>query len=279
MDRGDPRDPPRRAPARPPRRHLPVPARRDVRGRPRPDRLRRAHRHDARPPRRLRDLLELRRGRPPLRASSGPTRWRRCASSTSSSGASSAPGATRPVRTRSSSSPTTARPRARRSSSETATASTSWSSARSAAARSPSSPAATSRRRWSATRSARRPGAPTKKRAKNDVSDREVVVLGSGNLGLVYLMEEQRRLTLEEIDERHPQLIAALREHPHVGWLLVRSSERGPLVLGATGERRLERRHGRGRGPARALLADRRRAPAAHRRLRARRRHHGRQLL
>ena len=44
------------------------------------------------------------------------------------------------------------------------------------------------------------------KRPKNDVSDRDVVVLGSGNLGLVYLMEERRRLTLEEIDARHPQL-------------------------------------------------------------------------
>ena len=62
----------------------------DVRDRPRPDRLRRAHRHDARPARGLRDLLQLRRGRPPLRASSAPTRWRRCASSTSSSAASSA---------------------------------------------------------------------------------------------------------------------------------------------------------------------------------------------
>ena len=40
----------------------------DVRDRPRPDRLRRAHRHDARAPRGLRDVLELRRGRPPLRA-------------------------------------------------------------------------------------------------------------------------------------------------------------------------------------------------------------------
>src|SRR5207247_4177723 len=28
------------------------------------------------------------------------------------------------------------------------------------------------------------------KRAKNDVSDRDVVVLGSGNLGLIYLMDE-----------------------------------------------------------------------------------------
>ena len=73
------------------------------------------------------------------------------------------------------------------------------------------------------------------KRAKNDVSDRDVVVLGSGNLGLVYLMEERRRLTLEEIDERHPQLVPALRAHPHVGWLLVRSSEHGAVALGASG--------------------------------------------
>jgi uncharacterized membrane protein YvlD (DUF360 family) len=77
------------------------------------------------------------------------------------------------------------------------------------------------------------------KRNKNDVSGRDVVVLGSGNLGLVYLMEERRRLTLEEMNERHPDLIPALRNHPHVGWLLVRSSEHGPLVLGGDGTRYL----------------------------------------
>jgi uncharacterized membrane protein YvlD (DUF360 family) len=73
------------------------------------------------------------------------------------------------------------------------------------------------------------------KKAKNDVSDRDAVVLGSGNLGLIYLMEEARRLTLEELDQRHPNLLPALREHPHVGWLLVRSSEHGPVALGAHG--------------------------------------------
>jgi uncharacterized membrane protein YvlD (DUF360 family) len=73
------------------------------------------------------------------------------------------------------------------------------------------------------------------KKAKNDVSDREVVVLGSGNLGLVYLMEERRRMTLEEIEARHPKLVPALRAHPHVGWLLVHSSESGPVALGAGG--------------------------------------------
>jgi hypothetical protein len=73
------------------------------------------------------------------------------------------------------------------------------------------------------------------KRSKKDVSDRNVVVLGSGNLGLISLMEESRRLTLEEIGDRHPRLIPALRSHPHVGWLLVRSSKDGPVALGASG--------------------------------------------
>ena len=86
-----------------------------------------------------------------------------------------------------------------------------------------------------AVREAGAPGAPEGKRDKRDVSDRDAVVLGSGNLGLVYLMDVPRRMTLEEIDERHPDLIPALREHPHIGWLLVRSAEHGALVLGRHG--------------------------------------------
>jgi uncharacterized membrane protein YvlD (DUF360 family) len=82
-------------------------------------------------------------------------------------------------------------------------------------------------------------GAKPKKRPKNDVSDRQVVVLGSGNLGLIYLMQEERRLTLEEIEQRHPELLPALREHPHIGWLLVHSSEHGAVVLGPAGMRHL----------------------------------------
>jgi hypothetical protein len=67
----------------------------------------------------------------------------------------------------------------------------------------------------------------------------DTIVLGSGNLGLVYLMERRERLTREEIDERHPDLIPALRDHPHIGFLLVRSSAEGPLVIGAGGTRHL----------------------------------------
>ena len=86
-----------------------------------------------------------------------------------------------------------------------------------------------------ATGTAPNQGKSKKKKAKNDVSDKQVVVMGSGNLGLVYLMEEPRRMTLEEIDERHPQLLPALCEHPHVGWVLVRSAERGAVALGGSG--------------------------------------------
>jgi hypothetical protein len=79
-----------------------------------------------------------------------------------------------------------------------------------------------------------------KKRSKKDVSDQQVVVLGSGNLGLIYLMEESRRLTREEIDERHPRLIEALRSHPHIGWILVRSATRGAVAIGPRGEHFLD---------------------------------------
>jgi uncharacterized membrane protein YvlD (DUF360 family) len=78
-----------------------------------------------------------------------------------------------------------------------------------------------------------------KRSPKKDVSQEEVVVLGSGNLGLVYLMDEPRRLTLEEIERLHPRLLPALRAHQHVGFVLVRSERNGPVVIGAKGARYL----------------------------------------
>jgi uncharacterized membrane protein YvlD (DUF360 family) len=75
---------------------------------------------------------------------------------------------------------------------------------------------------------------------KNDVSGRDVVVLGSGNLGLVYLMEEEGRMSVEQLSARHPELLPALTGHPHVGWVLARSEEHGAVVLGGAGMRYLE---------------------------------------
>jgi uncharacterized membrane protein YvlD (DUF360 family) len=94
---------------------------------------------------------------------------------------------------------------------------------------------------------------PEKKRSKSDVSGEEVVVLGSGNLGLVYLMEERHRLTLEEIEQRHPRLIPALREHPHVGWMLVRSAEHGAVALGSDGVHYLAEDRVEGKDPLAAF--------------------------
>lgn len=63
-------------------------------------------------------------------------------------------------------------------------------------------------------------------------------VLASGNLGLVYLPGEPRRLRLDEIDARHPGLVDALRSHPLVGFVLV-ATDSGSMVLGAEGSVRL----------------------------------------
>jgi uncharacterized membrane protein YvlD (DUF360 family) len=78
------------------------------------------------------------------------------------------------------------------------------------------------------------------KPAKNDVSGRDVVVLGSGNLGLVYLTKEKGRVSLEQLTARHPDLLPALSGHPHVGWVLGHSDEHGAVVLGGAGARYLE---------------------------------------
>ncbi|WP_409234279.1 alkaline phosphatase family protein [Streptomyces sp. PA5.6] len=63
----------------------------------------------------------------------------------------------------------------------------------------------------------------------------EPIVLASGNLGLVSFPDVRHRMTREEIDLRHPALLPTLANHPGVGFLLVRSAERGALVLGARG--------------------------------------------
>lgn len=67
----------------------------------------------------------------------------------------------------------------------------------------------------------------------------EPIVLASGNLGLVTFPDIEGRATLEELDRRCPELLTTLTSHPGIGFVLVRSAERGPLVLGPRGEREL----------------------------------------
>ncbi|MFI5684250.1 phage holin family protein [Streptomyces sp. NPDC051636] len=64
---------------------------------------------------------------------------------------------------------------------------------------------------------------------------REPIVLASGNLGLISFPDVSHRMTKEEIDARHPALLATLANHPGIGFLLVRSAEHDGVVLGAYG--------------------------------------------
>ena len=58
-------------------------------------------------------------------------------------------------------------------------------------------------------------GRPSEDGARRDgVGEDTVIVLASGNLGLIYLMDTPRRLSLEEIDERHPRLLARPAQPP-----------------------------------------------------------------
>jgi uncharacterized membrane protein YvlD (DUF360 family) len=65
------------------------------------------------------------------------------------------------------------------------------------------------------------------------------VVVGSGNLGLVYFTGHDQRLTVEEIEGMYPQLVGNLANHPGVSMVLVRSETRGGLVFGPRGVRYL----------------------------------------
>jgi hypothetical protein len=63
----------------------------------------------------------------------------------------------------------------------------------------------------------------------------DVVVLASGNLGLITFPDMPGRASLEGIVERYPRLVLGLAAHPGIGFLLVRSDEHGPLVVGRAG--------------------------------------------
>ncbi|MBO3087499.1 alkaline phosphatase family protein [Cellulomonas dongxiuzhuiae] len=74
--------------------------------------------------------------------------------------------------------------------------------------------------------------------AHGDVPD--VVVVGSGNLGLVWFPGGPQRLVLEDLQERWPRLVPGLAARPAVGVVVVDSRARGLVAVGARGLRLLE---------------------------------------
>ena len=63
----------------------------------------------------------------------------------------------------------------------------------------------------------------------------ELSVMASGCLGLVSFPRLPGRVPLERVEELYPALIPALRDHPGIGFVMVRSEADGALAMGARG--------------------------------------------
>lgn len=68
-----------------------------------------------------------------------------------------------------------------------------------------------------------------------NVKDSELIVLGSGNLGLIYFTQWKQRLNYEEIVMLFPELIPGLVNHDGIGFILVNSLTNGGMVIGKQG--------------------------------------------
>jgi uncharacterized membrane protein YvlD (DUF360 family) len=68
----------------------------------------------------------------------------------------------------------------------------------------------------------------------------ELSVMASGCLGLITFPREPGRVSLERLEVLYPRLLPALREHPGVGFVMVRSESDGAMAIGAKGTRFLD---------------------------------------
>jgi hypothetical protein len=73
------------------------------------------------------------------------------------------------------------------------------------------------------------------KEDNEELDDSQLIVLASGNLAMIYLTEWSYRLTYEELNEMFPELIPGIVANEYVGFIVVRSSEKGDLAIGKDG--------------------------------------------
>jgi hypothetical protein len=66
-----------------------------------------------------------------------------------------------------------------------------------------------------------------------------IVVLGSGNLGLIYSSRLDERATMEEIEAVYPGLLDGLAQHEGIGFVMVHSQAQGAVVIGSRGRKYL----------------------------------------
>ena len=73
--------------------------------------------------------------------------------------------------------------------------------------------------------------------------------MASGCLGLISFPREPGRVTLERLGELHPRLVDALREHPGIGFVVVRSERHGAVAFGPEGAHYLDEGRVEGEDP------------------------------
>lgn len=66
---------------------------------------------------------------------------------------------------------------------------------------------------------------------KQEMANANVVVFGSGSTGLIYFTDSKTRMTYEQIQDAHPDLILGLINHPGVGFIIVKSETNGTMVM------------------------------------------------
>jgi uncharacterized membrane protein YvlD (DUF360 family) len=77
----------------------------------------------------------------------------------------------------------------------------------------------------------------------------ELSVMASGCLGLISFPREPGRVTLERMESLYPRLVPALRDHPGIGFVLVRSERFGAVAIGAAGTNFLDEDRVEGEDP------------------------------
>ncbi|HYJ12496.1 MAG TPA: phage holin family protein [Thermomicrobiales bacterium] len=68
----------------------------------------------------------------------------------------------------------------------------------------------------------------------------EIVVLASGNLGLISFTRWPERMSLAQVKDAFPELVAGLAGHPGIGFIMVQDEVEGGLVIGKEGVYSLE---------------------------------------
>ena len=84
---------------------------------------------------------------------------------------------------------------------------------------------------------------------KDNLSESEVIILASGNLAMIYLTQWHHRLTYEEITSKFPNLLPGIVDNEYVGFVLVRSKEKGDMAIGLEGTYYLDSDEIEGKNP------------------------------